>query len=318
MPHCENCNQEHSMALNMLREIQAFVSVAHKRSFVAAARALGRSPSAVTRAVQTLEDNSGCKLLNRNANAVTLTEAGERLLPHAERLLDVQRDAADELAALTGTAQGWVRFAAPQLLGEHVLPGVLASFSQRHPQVTLDVQYGDAAFDPLHGKFDFVVRGAFAQSSELIGYPLWRYHRHLYASPAYLAHAGMPERPEQLDKHALILHTAPRILKAWHFCRDGQITSLRPHPRLRLGSGDAVYHSTLAGAGIARLADWVAEAQVKAGRLVRVCADYRLTSSTGQDPQMHAVYPSGELPARVRELLLALRQAGSAASERAR
>lgn len=69
------------MALDMLREIQAFVSVAHKRSFVAAARALGRSPSAVTRAVQTLEDNAASKLLNRNANAVTLTEAGERLLP---------------------------------------------------------------------------------------------------------------------------------------------------------------------------------------------------------------------------------------------
>lgn len=304
------------MALDMLREIQAFVSVAHRRSFVAAARALGRSPSAVTRAVQTLEDNSGCKLLNRNASAVTLTEAGERLLPHAERLLDVQRDAAEELAALSGSAEGWVRFAAPQLLGEHVLPGVLARFSQRHPRVTLDVHYSDAAMDPLQGKLDFVIRGAFPQSSELVGYPLWRYRRHLYASPTYVARAGMPEQPEQLQAHALILHTAPRILKAWHFCRDDQIISLRPHPRLRLGSGDAVYHSALAGAGIARLADWVAETQVKAGRLVRVCPDYRLTSSTGQDPQMHAVYPSGELPARVRELLHALRKAGEGAPDR--
>lgn len=302
------------VALDMLREIQAFVSVAHKRSFVTAARALGRSPSAVTRAVQALEENSGCTLLNRSANAVTLTEAGERLLPHAERLLDVQRDATDELAALSGSAQGWIRFAAPQVLAEQILPKVLASFSQRHPQVILDVQYSDASVDPLQGKLDFVIRGAFPQSSELIGYPLWRYRRHLYASPAYIARAGKPDHPEQLPGHALILHTAPRILKAWHFCRNGQISSLRPHPRLRLGTGDAVYHSALAGAGIARLADWIAEPQVQAGRLVRVCADYRLTSSTGADPQMHAVYPSAELPARVRELLLALRQAGSVAT----
>ncbi|WP_207878300.1 LysR family transcriptional regulator [Pseudomonas sp. 32_A] len=300
------------MALDMLREIQAFVSVAHKRSFVAAARALGRSPSAITRAVQTLEDNAGSKLLNRNANAVTLTEAGERLLPHAERLLDVQRDAADELAALSGSAQGWIRFAVPQVLGEHVLPQVLAEFSRCHPQVTLDVQYSDGALDPLQGKFDFVVRGAFPQSSELIGYPLWDYRRHLYASPEYLALAGTPEQPEDLEGHALILHTAPRILKAWHFCRDDEITSLRPRPRLRLDSGEAVYHSTLAGAGIARLAAWVGEAQVKAGRLVRVCPQYRLTASNGQDPQMHAVYPAGELPARVRHLLAALRRAGLA------
>ncbi|AGZ35988.1 MULTISPECIES: LysR substrate-binding domain-containing protein [Pseudomonas] len=298
------------MALDMLREIQAFVSVAHKRSFVAAARALGRSPSAVTRAVQTLEDNAGSKLLNRNANVVTLTEAGERLLPHAERLLDVQRDAADELAALSGTAQGWIRLAVPKLLAEHVLPDVLATFSAKHPQVTLDVQYSDEALDPVVGKFDFVVRGAFPQSSELIGYPLWSYRRHLYASPAYLARAGTPQSLEDLSSHSLVLHTAPRILKAWHFCRDGQITSLRTHPRLRLDSGDAVLHSTLAGAGIARLADWVGEPQVKTGRLVRVCPHYRLTSSTGQDPQMHALYAAGELPARVRDLLKALRHAG--------
>lgn len=297
------------MALDMLGEIQAFVSVAHKRSFVAAARALGRSPSAVTRAVQTLEDNAGAKLLNRSASAVTLTEAGERLLPHAERLLDVQRDAADELASLSGSAQGWIRFAAPELLGQHVLPAVLAAFCQQHPHVTLDVQFSDQALDPLQDKFDFVIRGAFPRSSELIGYPLWSYRRHLYASPEYLAHQGMPHHPEALEGHALILHTAPRILKAWHFYRDGRITSLRPHPRLRLSAGGAILQSALAGAGIARLADWVAEPLVGDGRLVRVCPTYRLTSSTGQDPQMHALYPAGELPVRVRELLHLLRGA---------
>ncbi|AXA24495.1 LysR family transcriptional regulator [Pseudomonas putida] len=297
------------MALDMLREIQAFVSVAHKRSFVTAARALGRSPSAVTRAVQALEDNAGTRLLNRSANAVTLTEAGEHLLPHAQRLLEVQRDAADELAALSGSAQGWIRFAVPELLGQKVLPAVLADFSQRHPQVTLDVQFVDQALDPVQGKFDFVVRGAFPQSSELIGYPLWTYRRHLYASPAYLQQHGLPLEPEELSAHALILHTAPRILKAWHFCRDGQITSLRPRPRLRLSAGTAVYQSALAGAGIARLADWLGEPQVQAGRLLRVCPAYHLTSSSGQDPQMHALYPPGEQPARVRELLQALRRA---------
>lgn len=297
------------MALDMLREIQAFVSVAHKRSFVSAARALGRSPSAITRAVQALEDNSGAKLFNRSASTVTLTEAGERLLPHAERLLDVQRDAADELAALTGSAQGWIRLAAPEVLAQQILPQVLAEFSRRHPQVTLDVQFSDQALDPLLGKLDFVIRGAFPQSSELIGYPLWSYRRYLYASPQYLAREGTPQGLEDLERHALILHTAPRILKAWHFCREGHITSLRPQPRLRLGSGVAVLQSTLAGAGIARLADWLAEPEVRAGRLVRVCADYRLTSSSGQDPQMHALYPAGDLPTRVRELLQALRAA---------
>ena len=83
----------------------------------------------------------------------------------------MQRDAVDELAALSGSSQGWIRFAAPELLGQQLLPAVLASFSQQYPQVTLDVQFSDQALDPLQGKFDFVIRGAFPQSSELIGYP---------------------------------------------------------------------------------------------------------------------------------------------------
>ena len=295
------------MALDMLREIQAFLTVARKRSFIVAARTLGRSPSAVTRAVQALEENAGVKLFNRSANAVTLTEAGERLLPHAQRLLDVQRDAGDELAALNGSAKGWIRFSAPELLGLEVIPGLIADYCQHYPDVNIEVIFTDETIDPAKSKLDFSVRGAFPQSSDLIGYPLWSYSRHLYASPDYLKRKGTPTTIDALENHALILHTAPRILKEWNFCREGRMTSLRVNPKLRLSSGTAVFKMALAGAGIARLADWQAEPEVQAGHLVRVCPDHTLTSSTGENPQMHAVYPAGNLPLRVKFFLETVR-----------
>ena len=98
---------------------------------------------------------------------------------------------------------------------------------------------------PTAGQVDFAVRGAFPQSSELIGYPLWPYQRHLYASPAYLALAGTPAhrtagRP-LADPAYRTAHPQSLAL-----CRDGQITSVRPRPRLRLASGTAVYHGALA------------------------------------------------------------------------
>ncbi|ROL79060.1 LysR family transcriptional regulator [Pseudomonas vranovensis] len=297
------------MALDMLAELEAFAMVARKRSFVAAARALGRSPSAVTRAVQALEESAEAKLFNRSANSVSLTEGGERLLPYADKMLDLQREADEELAGLSGLASGWVRFCAPESLAP-VLPGLIARYGERYPQVNVDVIFSDEPIDPAKSKLDFAIRGAFAQDSELIGYPLWRYSRSLYASPAYLQKHGMPASIEALETHALILHTAPRILKEWQFRSVDQAVSLRVHPRFRFSSGVAVFQAALAGVGIARLADWLAEPEVQAGRLQRVCAEYRLTASNGDSPQMHAVYPAGSLPQRVKALLEVIRSFG--------
>ena len=298
------------MALDQLWALEAFVTVARKRSFIAAARVLGRSPSALTRAVQGLEEGAGAKLFNRSSSAVSLTEAGERLLPHACKMLDVQREADEDLAGLSGMASGWVRFSAPEFLGQGVLPQLIAQYAERYPDVNVDVIFTDETLDPARSKLDFSIRGAFAQSSDLIGYPLWRYSRHLYASPGYLQRRGTPETIDGLEAHALILHTAPRILKEWNFRSEQQAISLRVHPRFRFSSGVAVFQAALAGIGIARLADWLAEPEVQAGRLRRVCPEYRLTSSNGDNPQMHAVYPAGNLPLRVKALLEVIRAFG--------
>ncbi|MGY2224592.1 LysR substrate-binding domain-containing protein [Pseudomonas gingeri] len=298
------------MALDMLGELEAFATVARKRSFIAAARTLGRSPSSLTRAIQALEESAGVKLFNRSANAVSLTEAGERLLPHAHKMLDLQREADEDLAGISGLATGWIRLSAPEFLGHGVMPRLIAQYCERYPEVSIDVIFTDETIDPAKSKLDFSIRGAFPQSSDLIGFPLWSYARHLYASPAYLERRGTPDSIEALETHSLILHTAPRILKEWNFRSEQQAMSLRVHPKFRFSSGAAVFQAALAGVGIARLADWLAEPEVELGRLVRVCSEYRLTSSHGENPQMHAVYPAGNLPLRVKMLLDLIRAFG--------
>ncbi|ROM93861.1 LysR family transcriptional regulator [Pseudomonas brassicacearum] len=298
------------MALDMLGSFEAFATVARKRSFIAAARTLGRSPSSLTRAVQALEESVGVKLFNRSSNAVSLTEAGERLLPHAYKMLDLQREADEDLAGLSGLAYGWIRFSAPEFLGHGLLPRLIAQYCELYPDVNVDVIFTDETIDPAKSKLDFSIRGAFPQSSDLIGFPLWNYSRHLYASPGYLERCGMPDSIEALEAHSLILHTAPRILKDWNFRSEEQAISFRVHPKFRFSSGVAVFQAALAGMGIARLADWLAEPEVEAGRLLRVCPEYMLTSSSGESPQMHAVYPAGNLPLRVKSLLEVIRGFG--------
>jgi DNA-binding transcriptional LysR family regulator len=293
-------------------EIRVFCTVVEKQSFVAAARMLGRSPSAITRAIQALEQAIGCELLQRSQKGVSMTAAGESYYGYAEKLLALHAEAEAQLAALNSAPQGWIRFAAPEGLALGLLPTIMARLSQIHPELRLDVHFTDETLDPIEEKLDFVIRGAFPQSSELIGIPLWNYRRHLYASPRYVQWRGMPQEPSELGAHDVIMHTAPRVLKDWHFVSGAQHCRLKVEPKFRFTSGVAVFQSAREGAGIARLASWLAEPAVKEGGLVRVCPAFRVTSSNGQDPQMHAVYAAGRQPRRVRMFLAALRAAGQA------
>ena len=116
--------------------------------------------------------------------------------------------------------------------------------------------------------------------------------------PDYVARMGLPREPEDLVRHRLIMHTGPRVLKDWHLRGEGSIQRLRAEPALRVSTGSSLMALALAGAGVARLADWAALPEIARGTLVRVCPAYTVTSARGVSPQVHAVYASRSLPAR--------------------
>lgn len=298
------------MSLKLMWEIRAFCTVVDKGSFIHAARQLGCSPSAMTRAVQHLEEEIGTELILRAQKQLTLTQAGECYHLFAQRLLATQAEALDQLAELGAAPQGWVRISAPEILALGFLPKTVARFSSQYPEVMVDIRFSDKSLDPVEDQLDFSIRGAFPQSSELIGYRLWDYRRHLYAAPAYLARMGgaTPLEPEQLEEHDMVVHTAPRILRDWYFVSSARTLRYTARPRHRFSSGIATFQAALEGAGIARLAGWLAEPEVAAGRLVRVCPAYRLASSKWQDPSMHAVSASPRLGKGARLFLEAVRE----------
>lgn len=298
------------MSIKLMWEIRAFCAVVDKGSFVHAARMLGCSPSAVTRAIQHLEEAVGAALILRTQKQLTLTAAGDCYYAFARHLLDTQAEAQDQLAELGNTPQGWVRISAPEILALGFLPKTVARFSRAYPNVQIDIRFSDKSIDPIEEKLDFAIRGAFPKSSELIGYPLWNYRRYLYAAPDYLARMGTPREPEELASHDVIMHTAPRILRDWHFVSRARSLSNTIRPRHRFTSGIATFQAAMEGAGIARLASWLAEPALAAGGLVRVCAAYRLASSKALDPSMHAVYGSPRLSKGARLFLEEIRKQG--------
>lgn len=98
-----------------LRQLEYFVAVAETGSFTAAAQRLGVGQPAVSAAVRRLEDALGTELFVRSQSGVTLTVAGETLLPAARRTLLAATDARDLMAAVNDGERGTVRFGNTQV-----------------------------------------------------------------------------------------------------------------------------------------------------------------------------------------------------------
>src|SRR5688500_6587075 len=120
--------------MDRLDELRLFASVASHRSFAQAARAHRRSPQAVTRAIASLEERAGARLLQRTTRSVSLTAEGERYLELARRAL-AEIDLLDARADPDAPLRGVVALHAPVLLGQlHVVP-VVAEMLALHPDV---------------------------------------------------------------------------------------------------------------------------------------------------------------------------------------
>ncbi|MET0290377.1 MAG: LysR family transcriptional regulator [Pseudoxanthomonas sp.] len=289
-------------------DLEAFCAVAERSSYVAAARGIGMSPSGVTRAIQAVEVAMGHALVSRSHRHVSLTPAGEAYYEVAKAALRQLADAGNVLARSGTAIQGLVRFSAPPVLESRILPAALAAVSLSHPALRVDVTYTDTYLDPAEAGLDFAIRGGFPVDSTLIGQTLWRYERYLCAAPNYLARVGTPVRPGDLADHHFVLHTGPRLLRNWYLHNGTESLRIPVNVSHRVTSGSGLIELLLAGLGISRLASWVAQPLIDAGRLVRVCPDYTVISKTGQRMEMHEVH-HGRLSGSSRAVIAAIRTA---------
>ncbi len=125
-------------------ELKAFVAVARHASFSKAAEDLHITQPAVTKRVQALEGSLSAKLFDRVGKRVHLTDAGARLLPRAEHLLREMSDTQRLLRNLKREVSGVLSLATSHHVGLHRLAPVLRAFTQRYPDVRLDIRFEDS------------------------------------------------------------------------------------------------------------------------------------------------------------------------------
>src|SRR5689334_3576213 len=125
-----------------LAQLEAFLQVAHHRSFSRAAEALFLTQPSVTARIQSLEREIGERLFERTGRSVTLTDAGTAFMPHAQRALTAVQEGTDAIEAVRHGEVGSLRIGASPSIATYVLPGVLTHFRQTRPRVHVHLTTG--------------------------------------------------------------------------------------------------------------------------------------------------------------------------------
>src|SRR5688572_1074913 len=115
------------------RQLRAFSILARTGSFTATAQELHLSQSAISHAMKALEQEIGCRLLDRMGKTVVLNQAGEQLLVHVEKVLHEMATARAELGRLGKWGSSRLRIGASTTACQHVLPAVLREFKESFP-----------------------------------------------------------------------------------------------------------------------------------------------------------------------------------------
>lgn len=125
-----------------LAQLEAFIQVAHHRSFSRAAEALFLTQPSVTARIQSLEREIGERLFERTGRSVTLTDAGRAFMPHAQRALTAVQEGTDAIEAVRHGEVGTIRIGASTSIATYVLPRILRKFREARPRVHIHLSTG--------------------------------------------------------------------------------------------------------------------------------------------------------------------------------
>ena len=286
--------------MDHLDSLRAFVAVADSAGFAAAARKLRQSAPAVTRAVAAIEARLGAQLLHRSTRSVRLTEVGARFLDDCRRILAELDEAEASAGGAHAAPQGQLAITASSMFGRlHVAP-ILFDFLALHPSLTVRSLFVDRVVHLLDEGFDLAVRIAHLPDSSLTAVPVGAVRRVVIASPEYLAQRGEPKAPADLAKHDAIGFSQDGGAGApWVFHRGAERELAQPRVQLIANAGEVGIDAAIRGLGLARALAYQVDAEVLAGRLKIVLADFEPAPIP-----VHLVYVAGrKAPAKVRSFV---------------
>ncbi len=253
--------------MNRFEAMSLFVRVAERGSFAAAAEQFGVARSVVTRQVAALETHLGVKLMERSTRRLTLTSAGAAYLEKCRVILNLVEAAETDVAEEHLMPRGHLRIGLPLVFGLKRLLPLLLDFSQRYPEISLDMDYTDRRLNLIEEGFELSIRITDRLEPGDIARKLGFCRLFAVAAPDYLARHGRPVHPAELKHHECLTYTGDASNATWLFQVEGRLEPVPVRSRISANNGEALMEAAASGMGIALQPDFIAEPLLAAGKV---------------------------------------------------
>ncbi len=261
--------------------IEAFLRVAERRSFSAAASDLGVSPSAISQTIKGLEARVGAPLFMRTTRSVGLTQAGEMFLERAAPAYTGLAEAYEAARNLGNRPAGRLRINLMRGAIQPLFEPIIAGFCDTYPEIELEIYADDALSDLNAGGFDAGVRMGESLEADMIAVRLSGAFRFVaVASPAYVERYGMPQRPEDLKSHRCVrMRLSSGAILPWTFVDGNREFDVPVTGPVIVNDFAGIMVAVRSGIAMGMVAEPVVHEHIERGELKLVLGDFAPSSA---------------------------------------
>jgi DNA-binding transcriptional LysR family regulator len=276
-----------------------FARVVETGSFSEAARRMGTSRSAVSKAVAKLEKDLNTRLVLRSTRHLSLTETGTALSEHAKHILEEAEHAERAINSLHDEPRGTLRVSASSSFGTRHIAPALPCYLARYPKIKIDLTITDHPGDLIEEGYDVQIRVTNEPDPNLVARRIAPVRRILCATPQYFEEWGIPQTPADLVQHNCLDYAVSVEQSYWRL--DGPEGKIKVpiSGTLRINDNDALAQVALHGLGIALLPTYTIGRELQRGLLQPVLPKY-----LSIERHIYACYfPSRHLPVKTRSFI---------------
>ena len=261
--------------------IEAFLRVAERRSFSAAASDLGVSPSAISQTIKGLEARVGAPLFMRTTRSVGLTQAGEMFFERAAPAYSGLAEAYEAARNLGNRPAGRLRINLMRGAIQPLFEPIIAGFCDTYPEIELEIYADDALSDLNAGGFDAGVRMGESLEADMIAVRLSGAFRFVaVAAPSYVERYGMPQRPEDLKSHRCVrMRLSSGAMLPWTFVDGNREFDVPVTGPVIVNDFAGIMVAVRSGIAMGMVAEPVVHEHIARGELKLVLGDFAPSSA---------------------------------------
>ena len=268
-------------------KLKIFHTVAEASSFTKASTILNLSQSAISRQIQSLENDLKVQLFERHARGLVLTENGEYLFKSAHEVISKLKDVESNLIGQKDALKGKLTVTTVVSFGTTWLTPRIKEFMDLHPDIEIELIFNDEELDLATRQADIAIRMRRPKQLNLIQKKFVDFNYHIYGSNEYLEKNGYPKTLKDLDKHKFITYgrgaPSPVYNPDW-VLKIGTKEGKKRKSMMKVNSVYGLLLAVQSGVGLAALPDYIAHG---VSNITKVLPD-----EPGKPTETHFVYPA--------------------------